>query len=68
MAQPRGPVEIMGVTTRKNTSPNRYCKADGLRIEVHSDYERVMRKDGSIEFYSPGCFEAEFGSRELYGD
>ena len=67
MAQPRGPVDIQGVTTRTNHNPNRTCAADGKRIELHEQYERVARADGSIESYTLGCFEAEFGERRLYG-
>lgn len=67
MAQPRGPVEIMGVTTRTNTSLDRHCAACGKRIEMHEHYERVARNEGQIESYSLGCFEDEFGERRLYG-
>lgn len=68
MLQPRGPVEIMGVTTRTNTSEDRHCAACGKRIEVDEHYERVARNERTIESYSMGCFEDEFGPRGLYGD
>lgn len=64
----RGLVEIKGVTTRTNTREDRTCTADGRRIELHEDYERVARLDGTIESYSLGCFVEEFGPREAYGD
>lgn len=71
MAQPtRGPVEILGVTTRTNTSNNRYCASEecmvGL-IEIGKRYERVARDEETIECYHPICFVNEFGERGLYG-
>lgn len=68
MVQPRGLVEILGVTTRTNTSPNRRCASCGVHIAVNVRYERVARLDGKIESYAPKCFVEEFGARELYGD
>lgn len=68
MEQPtRGPVEIMGVTTRTNESWARRC--EGCKQSVHrgSHYERVARVEGNIESYHPDCFEEEFGERSLYG-
>jgi hypothetical protein len=69
MAQPtaRGPVDITGVTTRRNTSRDRHCFAEGETITVGQQYERVMRSDGAVESYCLDCFVAEFGERELYG-
>lgn len=63
----RGAVNITGVTTRQNTNPDRVCAADGEPVETGAHYERVMRSDGSIESYHPGCFNQEFDRRELYG-
>lgn len=71
MAQPtaRGPVDIMGVTTRTNSSANRTCTSCVSKIDVGVRYERVARIPGpTIESYHRGCFEEEFGQRELYGD
>ncbi len=76
MAQPtaRGPVDIMGVTTRTNSSTNRTCNSEACkshrrRIAVGVRYERVARIPGPvIESYHRSCFEDEFGKRELYGD
>lgn len=72
MAQPteRGPVDIMGVTTRSNNVEGRArkCTACPDAIALHAPYERVMRLGGKVEFYHPGCFESEFGERVLYGD
>ncbi len=70
MAQPtaRGPVEIMGVTTRTNSSENRKCTGCLERIDVGVRYERVARIPGpKIESFHVMCFEYEFGKRELYG-
>lgn len=64
----RGAVDIRGVTTRQNTNPERTCEADGEPVKIGAHYERVMRTDGSIESYHPGCFKEEFDRRELYGD
>jgi hypothetical protein len=69
MAQPRGPVEIMGVTTRTNGSPNRTCVGCVSKVDVGVKYERVARSPGPvIESYHVACFEDEFGERRLYGD
>lgn len=69
MVQPtRGPVEILGVTTRHNTSEERVCLSCLNRIAVGRAYERVARLEGCIESYHCTCFEDEFGSRSLYGD
>jgi len=70
MAQPtaRGPVDIMGVTTRKNTSEHRRCESCTHKIDVGVRYERVARTTQKIESYHSGCFEYEFGERRLYGD
>lgn len=72
MAHPRGPVEIMGVTTRTNSSASRYCASEACPVplvEVGKRYERVARSPGPvIESYHPQCFVDEFGERELYGD
>lgn len=68
MAQPRGPVEIMGVTTRTNTSANRNCASCLEPIDVGVRYERVARTTQDIESYHRGCFGEEFGERELYGE
>lgn len=71
MAHPttRGPVEIMGVTTRTNTSDHRSCSSCLHVIDRNVRYERVARKPGpTIESYHVACFEEEFGRRELYGD
>lgn len=70
MAQPtRGPVEIMGVTTRFNNVEGRArrCTACPDAIALRAPYERVMRLGGKVEFYHPQCFESEFGERVLYG-
>jgi hypothetical protein len=68
-AHARGPVDIMGVTTRTNTSEHRACVSCLHRIDVGRRYERVARKPGPvIESYHVSCFEDEFGARELYGD
>jgi hypothetical protein len=69
MAQPteRGPVDIAGVTTRTNTSKDRHCPSCMHKIEVGVRYERVARDQHTFESYHRGCFEEEFGRRELYG-
>lgn len=67
MAQPRGAVDIEGVTTRSNHSETRHCFAEGDPIPLGAPYERVERIGGAIESYHPSCFEAEFDRRELYG-
>ena len=64
----RGAVEIMGVTTRTNTSDNRPCVCCLHRIDLGRAYERVMRVNGDIESYHVACFEEEFGTRSNYGD
>lgn len=64
----RGPVEIMGVTTRTNTSWDRHCESCKQSIHKENQYERVARTDGKIESYHVDCFVEEFGRRELYGD
>lgn len=66
VAQPRGPVEIKGVTTR-TTEQNRSCEACPFDILAGTHYERVARTEGAIESYHTDCFEDEFGSRGLYG-
>lgn len=71
MAQPtaRGPVDIMGVTTRTNTSDHRSCPSCLHKIDKGVRYERVARTPGPrIESYHRACFQEEFGQRELYGD
>jgi hypothetical protein len=68
MAQPRGPIEIKGVTTRTNTSETRSCPSCLQKIDVGVRYERVARDEHTIECYHVMCFEEEFGARELYGD
>lgn len=70
MAQPtaRGPVNIMGVTTRHNTSEKRTCICCLHRIRLDGAYERVMRLSGDVESYHVFCFEQEFGARSLYGE
>jgi hypothetical protein len=70
MAHPtaRGPVEIQGVTTRRNTTETRTCVCCLHHIRVDGEYERVMRLSGDIESYHLRCFTDEFGARELYGD
>lgn len=65
-AHKRGPVEILGVTTRQCTTRGRVCLGCLNRIDYGRSYERVARLDGAIESYHPGCFESEFGRRELY--
>lgn len=65
---PRGAVEIMGVTTRENTSEKRVCVSCLHRIDLGRAYERVARLNGDIESYHVGCFEEEFGTRSNYGD
>jgi hypothetical protein len=67
MAQPRGPVDILGVTTRTNTSDTRTCSSCIARIDVGVHYERVARDEQTFESYHVGCFEEEFGERGLYG-
>lgn len=62
----RGLVEIQGVTTRVNTSPDRTCDDCDGAIGVGGKYERVARLDGSIEVYDTECFEEEFGPRFAY--
>lgn len=68
MAQPRGPVEIKGVTTRHNESTTRTCEGCRQGIDYGWRYERVMRSEGNVESYHVTCFGEEFGARELYGD
>jgi len=71
MAQPRGPVDILGVTTRTNSSADRYCASEACPvplIEVGKTYERVARDEHTFESYHPACFGEEFGERRLYGD
>lgn len=63
----RGLVEIQGVTTRVNTSPDRTCEACAGVIRVGAKYERVARLDATIESYDQQCFVDEFGERSLYG-
>lgn len=71
MAQPRGAIDIKGVTTRHNQSDARHCvgNAHGLFSGIGADepYERVMLLDGTVESYHPDCFAAKFGARGLYG-
>lgn len=67
-AHERGPVDILGVTTRQCTTHGRVCLACLGRVDYGRSYERVARLDGAIESYHVGCFESEFGKRELYGD
>lgn len=64
----RGAVEIMGVTTRHNTSEERTCVSCISRIDIGVAYERVARMNGDIESYHLMCFEEEFGTRSNYGD
>lgn len=68
MGHPRGPVEIMGVTTRTNTSEDRICSSCLGKIDVGVRYERVARDEQTIESHHVMCFEEEFGSRGLYGE
>lgn len=70
MVQPteRGPVDIVGVTTRTNTSETRTCSSCIGRIDEGVRYERVAREEHTFESYHVACFEEEFGRRELYGD
>lgn len=63
----RGAVEITGVTTRTNTSPDRVCLACLGTITIGQAYERVMRTNGDVESYGVVCFEREFGTRSNYG-
>lgn len=65
---PRGAVEIMGVTTRHNTSKERTCVSCLHHVDVGVAYERVARTNGDIESYHLMCFEEEFGARSNYGD
>lgn len=69
MAQPtaRGPVDILGVTTRVNTSDDRDCPTCLRKIEVGVRYERVARDAHTIESYHVPCFAEDFGERRLYG-
>lgn len=71
MEQPtRGPVDILGVTTRTNTSRNRWCTSEECLvplIETGKKYERVARDAHTFESYHPQCFVREFGERSLYG-
>lgn len=69
VAQPthRGPVEILGVTTRVNTSETRTCTTCISRIDVGVRYERVARDKDTIESHHVACFADEFGERRLYG-
>lgn len=64
----RGPVDILGVTTRENTSNDRTCPSCLHKIYIGVRYERVARDQHTIESYHRGCFEYEFGERSLYGD
>lgn len=64
----RGLVEICGVTTRTNTSPDRTCDNCGEPVGVGDRYERVARLDGSLEMYDRECFEDQFGPRRDYGE
>jgi hypothetical protein len=64
----RGLVEIKGVTTRVNTSPNRVCESCMHRVRVGDKYERVARLSEDIESHHPQCFEDEFGPRKSYGE
>lgn len=64
----RGAVEIVGVTTRHNTSETRTCMGCVQRIDIGVAYERVARTGGAIESYHVACFEEEFGTRGNYGD
>ena len=64
----RGAVEIMGVTTRRNTEEKRTCVACLHRVRLEGAYERVMRLNGDVESYHVMCFEWEFGARSNYGD
>jgi hypothetical protein len=66
--QARGPVKILGVTTRTNTSTDRACPSCLHAIDVGVRYERVARDEHTIESYHVACFEDEFGKRALYGD
>jgi hypothetical protein len=63
----RGLVEIQGVTTRVNTSPDRTCESCLHLVGVGIKYERVMRLSGDVESYHGQCFEDEFGQRKNYG-
>lgn len=69
-AHERGPVDILGVTTRTNTSEDRRCASEecpAWPILVGKTYERVARDEHTFESYHPECFVVEFGRRELYG-
>ncbi len=70
MAHPtaRGPVDILGVTTRTNTNEDRGCASCLQGIDVGVRYERVARDQVTIESYHVMCFEEEFGERRLYGE
>lgn len=63
----RGLVEIQGVTTRVNTSPDRTCESCLHRVRVGAKYERVARLNGDIESHHQQCFVDEFGPRSDYG-
>jgi uncharacterized protein with PIN domain len=67
-AHARGPVEILGVTTRTSTTSNRRCEGCGERVREGERYERVARIPQQIESYHEECFGDEFGPREAYGD
>jgi hypothetical protein len=69
MAHPaqRGPVDILGVTTRTNTSDTRTCMSCLKRIDKGRSYERVARDMHTFESYHTSCFAYEFGERRLYG-
>lgn len=66
-AHERGPVEILGVTTRTNTTEGRTCEACHVFVLMGQKYERVARDENTFESYHRDCFEVEFGRRELYG-
>lgn len=63
----RGPVDILGVTTRTNTSATRTCSSCFNPIPIGRSYERVARDQHTFESYDPACFVEEFGERGLYG-
>lgn len=69
MVQPteRGPVDILGVTTRTNTKATRTCECCLRIVKVGRPYERVARDQHTFQSYHPACFVDEFGRRELYG-
>lgn len=67
-AHARGPVDILGVTTRVNTSANRACPTCLNKIDLGVRYERVARDAHTFESYHVACFEDDFGERFLYGE